>query len=40
MVPHASEGWMPSNLPKLTVRGVILWFSFSVKIGTSMTAGC
>lgn len=35
-VAAVRHGWTPSNFPTVTMRGLILWFSFSVNIGTNM----
>lgn len=35
-VAAVKQGWTPSNLPIVTMRGLILWFSFRVKIGTNI----
>lgn len=38
-VAAVRHGWRPSKVPTATMRGLILWFSFRVKIGTSILAG-
>lgn len=35
-VAAVRHGWTPSNFPTVTMRGLILWFSFSVNMGTNM----
>lgn len=35
-VAAVKHGWTPSNFPTVTIRGLILWFSFRVKIGTNI----
>lgn len=37
-VAAVRHGWRPSKVPTVTMRGLILWFSFSVNIGTNMAA--
>lgn len=37
-VAAVRHGWTPSKVPTVTMRGLILWFSFSVNIGTNMAA--